>query len=147
MSDDGTTITCPDCHSSKTISVEQFRNTKHVVSVKCKCGYIFKVELEFRRYYRKDTDLPGTYDLNPPAVGGGRVEIVNLSLGGACFEISGIHDIKVGQTGSIHFTLDDHKQTVFFKNVRIQSVEKSRIGCKFVEDKAYQKELGFYLRP
>lgn len=147
QSDNDAIITCPDCHSSKNISVEQFRDNQHVVKVKCKCGYVFKVELEFRRYYRKDTDLPGTYDLNPPGIGGGRVEIINLSLGGACFEINGLHDVKVGQKGSINFTLDDHKQTVFIKNVIVQSVHKNRVGCRFVEDKAYQKELGFYLRP
>jgi len=144
--DDDATIICPDCKAAKTISVKQFRDNQHVVKVKCKCGYIFKVQLEFRVYYRKEIVLPATYDLDPPAVGGGSVEIVNLSLGGACFEISGVHDIKVGLKGSINFTLDDNKQTVFFKNVIIRSIHENRIGCEFIEDQAYQKDLGFYLR-
>ncbi len=140
-------IVCPACDAARTISVAQFRHRQHVIKVKCKCGFRFKVYLEFRRHFRKSTDLEGMYDLVPPAVGGGKAKVVNLSLGGACFEVRGIHDLKVGQTGSLHFTLDNRKETVLFKKVVIKTVIGNRIGCQFVEDRAYQKELGFYLLP
>ena len=145
--DDEATIVCPHCQSAKVISVKQFRNRQHVLKVKCKCKNNFKVQLEFRRHFRKDTDLDGTYDLDAPAIGGGMVKITNLSLSGTCFEVRGVHDIKIGQNGSINFTLDNRKQTVFFKSVTVRSVRGNSIGCEFSDAQAFEKELGFYLRP
>lgn len=144
---DNATIVCPECKSNKTIGVAQFRNRQHFLKVKCKCGHSFKVQLEFRRNFRKDLDLEGTYDLDAPAIGGGRTKIVNLSLSGACFEVRGIHNLKVGQKGSLVFTLDNRKQTVLIKQVVIKSVRNNQIGCEFIADKAFEKDLGFYLLP
>jgi hypothetical protein len=85
--------------------------------------------------------------LDPPAVGGGKIKVINLSLSGACFEVRGIHDLQIGQMGSLHFTLDNRKETVLFKKVIIKIVNGNRIGCEFLEERAYEKELGFYLLP
>ncbi len=140
-------IVCPACDSAKAISASQFRHRLHLIKAKCKCGHVFKVHLEFRRHFRKEAELEGTYDLNPPAVGGGKTKVVNLSLSGACFEVRGIHDLQVGQKGSLVFTLDNRRETVLFKKVIIKTVSANRIGCEFVEDRAFEKELGFYLLP
>ncbi len=145
--DEGTVIVCPTCRAAKTISVKQFRNRSHLIKVKCKCGISFKVQLEFRKHYRKHTDLQSTYDLNAPAVGGGIAHLINLSLSGARFEVRGIHNLKIGQRGTLAFTLDNRKQTALFKNITIKSVQGNRIGCEFADDTAFEKELGFYLRP
>jgi hypothetical protein len=45
------------------------------------------------------------------------------------------------------FTLDNRKQTVLTKNIIIRTVTGNRIGVEFVEDRAFEKELGFYLLP
>ena len=145
--DSQATIVCPACSSAKTISVEAFRHKQHVLKVKCKCDYSFSLQLEFRQFFRKDTDLQGVYDAKPPARGGGIVNVINLSLQGACFEARGVHGIKVGQKGSIVFTLDNRKETVLYRQVIIRSVDRNRIGCEFVEERAFDKELGFYLLP
>jgi hypothetical protein len=145
-SGDEATIVCPQCNSAKVIAVRQFLQRLHMLKVKCRCGYTFKVQLEFRRHYRKQTDLPGTYDITPPAVGGGTAKILNLSLSGACFEIRGAHDLKIGQKGVLIFTLDNRKETVLSKNIRIISVTGNRIGGEFISDQAFEKDLGFYLR-
>lgn len=146
-SDDQAMIVCPICDTAKAISVAQFRNRQHLIKVKCKCGHVFKVHLEFRRHFRKTTELEGTYDLNPPAIGGGKLKVINLSLSGACFEVRGVHDMKIGQQGSLVFTLDNRNESVLFKKVIIKTVKAKQIGCEFVEDRAYEKELGFYLLP
>lgn len=145
--DDEAMIVCPACDAARAISATQFRHRLHLIKVKCKCGHVYKVHLEFRRHFRKPTELEGTYDLIPPAVGGGKIKIINLSLNGACFEVRGIHDMKVGHKGSLVFTLDNRKETVLFKKVVIITVAGNRIGCEFAEDRAYEKELGFYLLP
>lgn len=140
-------IVCPACDSAKTLSVGQFRHRQHELKVKCQCGHAFNLQLEFRRNFRKETELEGIYDLNPPGRGGGKITVVNLSLSGASFEVRGVNDLKVGQTGSLVFTLDNRKETVLFKRVVIKSVNGNRIGCEFKEDQAFQKDLGFYLLP
>ncbi len=145
--DDEAMIICPECDAARAISAAQFRNRSHLIKVKCKCGHIYKVHLEFRQHFRKPTELEGTYDLTPPAIGGGKIKVINLSLSGACFEVRGLHDMQVGHRGALVFTLDNRKETVLFKQVIIKTVDGNRIGCEFVEDRAYEKELGFYLLP
>jgi hypothetical protein len=147
-SDDEAMIVCPACDTAKTISVAQFRHHRqHLIKVKCKCGHSFKVQLEFRRHFRKPTELEGIYDFKPSAVGSGKIKIINLSLGGACFEVRGNHDIKIGQRGRLVFTLDNRQETILFKTVIIKSVTANRIGCEFVQDRAFEKDLGFYMLP
>lgn len=146
MDNEETMIVCPSCCSARTISVRQFRHHLHLLKVKCRCGHSFRVQLEFRRHYRKPTELNGTFDAAPPASGGGFARILNLSLSGACFEFRAMHDLKVGQKGKLLFTLDNRKQTVLSKNVCIRSVDGNRIGSEFISDRAFDKDLGFYLR-
>lgn len=145
--DNKATIVCPECNITKSISVEAFRDKAHTVKIRCQCTHTFKLQLEFRRHFRKDTELHGTYELAPPGIGGGKATVVNLSLSGACFEVKGLHDLKAGQKGSLVFTLDNRKETILYKQVVIKSVSDGLIGCEFVEDQAYRKELGFYLLP
>ena len=145
--DSQATIVCPACSSAKTISVAEFRHRQHVLKVKCKCGHTFSLQLEFRQFFRKDTELQGVYDTEPPARGGGIATIVNLSLIGACFEVRGVHGLKVGHKGSLVFTLDNRKETVLYRQVIIRTVDGNRIGCEFVEERAFEKDLGFYLLP
>jgi len=142
-----TTIVCPSCYTAKTASVKKFRNQKNALKVKCKCGHTFRLELEFRRQRRKTTELDGTALFNSPALGDEVVKIVNLSMSGACFEVPEKHNIQIGQKGSINFTLNDVRQTPFVKNVTVRSIQGNRIGCEFDEKPAYQRKLGFYLRP
>lgn len=81
-----------------------------------------------------------------PAVGGGKAKILNISLNGACFEVSGIHKIQIGQTGWVDFTLDDRKATHLKRDFIIRAVVGNAIGCEFKKSQAFEKELGFYLR-
>lgn len=141
------TVVCPDCHLAKNVSVEKFRNHRHKIKVKCTCGHIFEIMLEFRRHRRKETTLTGAYTPETPSMRGGAVTVVNLSLRGAYFQLRGPHDVQIGQRGAINFILDDRKKTVFLKNVIIRSVRGNLIGCKFIEDQAYEPALGFYLQP
>lgn len=82
----------------------------------------------------------------PPAVGGGKVLVVNLSIDGACFEVGGLHKLCIGQRGHISFTLDDRKATRLKREFIIRMVSSNAIGCEFKKTNAFEKELGFYLR-
>ena len=140
-------IVCPSCSHAATIRVDMDRNHKHAFKVKCKCKKTFNLQLEFRKQYRKPTELEGSYALEKATTGNNRIQVVDLSLTGACFEVMGIHDIQPGQRGTIVFTLDNRKETVLDKNVIIRSVSGKRIGCEFADDTAFDRDLGFYVRP
>lgn len=140
-------ISCPACGIVRTISVKKFKHKQHVLNVKCKCQLQFKAHLEFRKQFRKVTELDGLYVIQPPDAGGGRIKIKNISRSGIGFAVSGVHPIKLGQEARIKFVLDNRKATELDKYVTIMSIKGNYIGCQFVENQAFEKELGFYLRP
>ena len=144
--DGSATLTCPNCNKVKTVSVSQFKERQHRLQVRCSCKHVFRINLDFRQYFRKATKLRGVYALHPPAVGGGPVDILNLSLLGLCFQVSGLHKIEVGQKGRIDFTLDDKKETRLVREFTVKSVKGNLVGCQFIKDRQFEKELGFYLR-
>lgn len=138
-------IVCPECSFSKNFSAKQFRNRQNLLKIKCRCGHSFRVQLEFRLHIRKETDLKGVCKFGN--IGGLRVSLINLSLGGVCLEIRGKHRPTVGARGELLFTLDDRKATVIEKKIVVRSISTYPFRCEFIQDRAYQKELGFYLMP
>lgn len=140
------TIVCPACNNPKVVSVGHLRERQHQVRLKCSCQHIFKINLDFRQCYRKQTKLTGTYIMHPPATGGGLASIHNISLSGICFQTRGVHKLVPGNKGHIDFTLDNKKMTHLHKEFIIRTVNGNLIGCEFKKDQAFDKELGFYMR-
>ena len=141
------TIKCPKCGIIKNLPAGQFRGRQHTLKVRCSCDYAWDILLDFRRHYRKKTDLSGTYILELPASGGGRLSVLNISRSGVGFSVKGLHAIKIGQKARLQFTLDNKKQTPIDKHVIIRTVKGVYIGCEFIEDRVFEKDLGFYLQP
>lgn len=142
-----TTIVCPECRISRTISVAAFCGKKQDISIRCKCNYVFRIHLEFRNHYRKETSLPARYNVLRSRGGTGRTTVVNLSLGGASFLVRKAHDFRVGDRGELEFTLDHYRQLTISRQFIIRSITEAgkRIGCQFIGGKAREKDLGFYL--
>ncbi len=137
-------IMCPKCKKAKAISTKDFPQRKTSLSVRCPCSNTFKVFLDYRKSFRKSTNLVATL-----RVASGRehlVKISNLSLGGAQIEFTGLNHFTTGQNGRLDFTLDDKKRTQVRKNFSVRNIRGKKIGCRFKDDQAYDKELGFYLR-
>ncbi len=145
--DNTITIACPSCSRVKNAAVGDYKDKCHNIKVRCPCGTQFILHLDFRRYFRKPTDLPGFYRIvKPPGMGAGEINIKNISLGGIGFTVSGKNRIEVGQTLSLDFTLDDKKKTRLKKEMIVQSIEGDFIGSRFSDNELFEKELGFYLR-
>lgn len=141
------TIVCPSCSRVKNASVGAYKDKCHNIKVRCSCGTQFMVHLDFRRYFRKSTDLFGYYRIiKPPGRGFGEINVKDISLGGIGFTVSGINRIEIGQTLSLDFTLDDKKKTRLKKEVIVQSIVGDFIGSRFSDNELFEKELGFYLR-
>ena len=80
------TLVCPACGLVRQIAVAKFRNDRHTLAIRCRCGHVYSVLLDFRRHFRKPTSLAGTYVSRDPAgPGGGVIRILNISRSGVGF--------------------------------------------------------------
>jgi PilZ domain len=144
--DNTATVICPACNTAKKASVAPYRLKKHSLKIRCLCNTSFKVRLDFRQHYRKQTSLPGNYlIIDPPGTGGGVMHICNISRSGIGFTVSGRHKLQENQTVQLEFRLDDKKQTKLAKQVYIRSVDNNYVGCHFIDQDLIGKALGFYL--
>ena len=141
------TLICPDCGAIKHLIAEQFRHGRHTMTIRCRCQHSFTVLLDFRRFYRKQTSLPGTYEITSEGgVGGGIIHINNVSRGGVGFTVSGLHRIEKDQEVQIEFQLNDKNKTVLKKQAVVKSVRQNTVGCEFRCTAEMDKALGFFLR-
>jgi hypothetical protein len=149
---------CPKCGLIKQASVARFKGDKHTLKVRCSCGNLLTVELDFRQKYRKTTNLHGEYAVLSPGVQQKKAPdvkplfykclIANISLTGLGLILSG-HKLKIGDELRVRFILDDKKESEMDRNVVVRVIDKNYIGCEFNDDAYYQydKTLGFYLMP
>ena len=144
--DDGlAAITCPNCGITREVQVGDYCGKRNTIKVRCRCKQTFNVELEFRQFHRKPTELSGFYEITSNK-SGGRAAIKDLSKNGMGFMVSGVHNVRVGQKILVNFALDDKNNTPLKKTAVVRSVDQNRIGCEFKKDQAFEKDLGFYLR-
>ena len=138
-------VKCPGCLTGKTVPADRFRGSKHILKVKCRCGNLFWIELEFRKFYRKHTSLSGSYFLLPEKIHRGRMLVLNISKGGVGLQIIGSHRLSPGQELMISFNLDDSQGSLLDRRVVVKLVNRNYIGCQFLGDVSHDKTLGFYL--
>lgn len=140
------TLVCPSCQTVKHFDAGRYRQQRHVFSVRCRCHHVFSILLDFRRHYRKQTSLHGTYQIvSGGGVGGGIIHVHNLSRSGLGFTISGLHAIQEDQVLEVEFQLSDHNKTVLKKQAIVRSVRQNNIGCEFRYNADLDKALGFFL--
>ena len=141
------TLVCPACGLVRQIAVAKFRNDRHTLAIRCRCGHVYSVLLDFRRHFRKPTSLAGTYVSRDPAgPGGGVIRILNLSRSGVGFTVSGRHRILPGQELQIEFQLTDRNRTVIKKQAVVRTVQENTVGCEFLCAGELDKALGFFLQ-
>jgi hypothetical protein len=145
--DDTATLICPACKTVKHITAGSFRQGKHTITVHCICQQTFNVLFDFRQYYRKQVNLPGTYEIiSKGGIGGGIIQVNNISRCGLRFTVSGLHRIEEGQELRVEFQLNDKKKTLIKREVTVRTVRQNIIGCR-LKDHLEEKELGFFLQP
>jgi Zn ribbon nucleic-acid-binding protein len=143
------TFVCPECQKAKTIDVSQYKDIDKAVRVKCRCacGHSYTVLLERRKFYRKEADLPGIYNL-PAKKRKGNMLVKNLSRNGLKLELTRPESFKIGDKLVVEFRLNDSKKTLITQEVVVRSIEGKYIGTEFCSmnptDPA-NKALAFYL--
>ena len=143
------TFICPQCQKSKTVDVSKYASLDKIVKVKvsCPCGYRYTSILEKRKKYRKETNLPGTFVrlVDGRRVGGGLMNVKDLSTSGLKINTSAQHNCAVGDVVLVEFSLDDSHRTLIKKKVIVRNVVGANIGTEFAPTEAIDKALGFYL--
>jgi c-di-GMP-binding flagellar brake protein YcgR len=140
-------VRCPGCGRSQLYSVDQFKGVRYAIKVACSCKAVFHVKIDFRRKYRKEINLPGSYAPVSQAkrADWGRIVLKNLSMTGVGFVIHGNHHIIREDALVVKFTLDDRPRSEIEKPVIVRNVQGNYLGCEFQSLAAYEKALGFYL--
>jgi hypothetical protein len=127
-------VYCPYCNKTKDRDVSRFKG--HVyVKLKCPCGKVSTLQLEFRKYFRKKTRLPGSCRFvegsgNPGDVWD--IAVVELSRQGMRMEFNQLPpSLAVGDVVNISFNLDDSNHTPVNKNVIVQYIHQPYVGGSF----------------
>lgn len=144
--DDTATVICPACKTVKHVAAGRFRKGKHTITVRCICKQIFTILFDFRLHYRKQVNLPGTYEIiSEGGIGGGIIQINNISRNGLGFTVSGLHRIEEGQKIRVEWQLNDKKKTILKRVAIVKTVCQNTIGCQ-LDDHLEEKDLGFFLQ-
>jgi hypothetical protein len=145
------TIQCPFCEKNRTISVENFRNKVQTLKIKCSCKNTFDIDIEFRKYYRKKTNIIGSYRPVQVTHESAKACIVtDLSLGGLAIKTTNDPTIKAGDELIINFRLDIKKQNLIEKTIKVLHVDSNNgiAGGSFLESNltSQDKDIYFYLK-
>lgn len=141
------TFVCPNCENTSTVDVSKYTKVdkRVIVKVKCRCGHEFKVELEKRKKYRKQTNLPGTYRNLDTDFDKGVISVMNISSTGLKLKLSVQPNFNVGDTLKVEFNLDDKRHTEIIKKVIVQNISGKYVGVAFAPGEQDDSALGFYL--
>lgn len=139
-------ITCPECSKQSEVRAAHYRDLHAPIRVNCPQGHRFEVLFNTRHFYRKDVSLTGTYTQVGKTTKR-RMKVVNLSMTGVHFYTLLPHALQVDDTVDLTFCLDDQHHTEMYHTVTIRWVDDKHIGAEFSDLRAYERELGFYLRP
>jgi hypothetical protein len=141
-----TMLYCPFCGLTKRASVEKIKNIRHNFIAGCKCANRFKVQLNFRRHYRKKTVQAGKFmAISPNESVWKSMYICDLSMTGVGFKFSNAVTINRDNILRVNFDLDDGLWTCIDKEVFVKFVGDKFLGCEFLDLGFEEKELGFYL--
>ena len=127
------TIVCPDCSTSKRLSVADYKNKKHTVRVRCICNTKFIALLEFRNDRRRRVNLKGTFKTYRQIIHReGKMLVSNISGGGLMCQVSDHEGLEEGNILSLEYNLDDLGLRKINKLAIIRHTHGITLGCEFV---------------
>ena len=106
--------------------------------------YMTDISANMRKFYRKRTNLRGSYsNINMNKTGFMRVKDVSYS--GISFELEKKDDLTAGDTLGVRFVLDDERKTEIHRAVVVKNVRDKLIGAEFCDNQVFDIELCYYL--
>ena len=148
------TLVCAQCRRRRALRAAAVKDLPQPLKVRCPCGALFDTTIVIRPFYRKKTQLPGTYAKREAQTGHileqGRMTVEDISRTGLGLRTGCKHNVRVNDVLLVTFTLDDKQQTAIRKTVRVRRIDDYCIGAEFLDHDAYtdtNRILGFYLMP
>ena len=145
---DGTvTFICPKCNCARRESAEQYKDYRGSLRIECTCTNVYEVQLEFRKFYRKEIYLDGLYFISSRPGDWGKMVVRNLSVEGCGFETMKKNNLVAGEEIKVEFMLDDNRNSMIRQKAVVMVSEGQYVGCKFSRPPSLaDPDLSFYLR-
>lgn len=116
------TFHCPHCNKPFSISVSEYKDTKHNLTLRCNCSRRFQLLLNFRRSHRKKVIIVGeAINLSQGNEAWKVMTLVNLSMGGVRFKVLGPSTMQEGDKIRIRFTLDSPQEVLIDREVIVRN--------------------------
>jgi hypothetical protein len=131
-------IICHKCGLSKKLDVTKFKDTHKKLKAKCKCGESFRLNLDFRRHYRKKVQLAGECFIKEK---GERddILIIDVSMSGVNFTTFKPHDFSIDDTVELKFTFDNPMRTKVREPVIIKRIAGRNVGAQYINQNRMQR--------
>ena len=139
-------ILCPDCGRKKMLQMSGHRFTRQFtrITFRCPCGYTGAAILEKSSDTLPDVGLAGTFICSDKARRSGRMTIKRLNSQGITFKTNIEQKIDPGLTLNLEFVLDDGKQSIVKKTVKVLVRDGKYLSAAFTSREHYDN-LGPYL--
>jgi len=148
------TLVCEQCGQTRVVKISEVKIIGTPRKVRCNCGHVFFISIEMRKFYRKQTKLPGEYTYISKNISNrpekGRMIVENLSKGGLGFSTERPHNFRAQDVIQVKFNLDDEKRSEVSKRAVVKWVKAYFVGAEFLDPEAYSdanRALGFYFMP
>lgn len=143
---DTAVLICPDCRRTKILQLSEYKLEKRFTKMKytCRCGQICLVILENRSGQNHHKCLAGTYTALGNNYGSGPMVVKRLNSQGITIKTNKEQAIIPGIDLEVEFVLDDAKQTVVKKDVRVTAGQGRYLTAEFLVSN-HVDDLGDYL--
>lgn len=137
-------VTCPECGKMRQLNIVNLPRIGRAYKVKCKCNNHFLIIFERRKYIRKKVNFIGIYYTHS-RFRSNIIDITDLSKGGCTFIRKDKHQLKIGDTISIRFNLDNVHNDVIDSTALIKNIFDNRVCIEFLVMRgSMERTLGFY---
>ena len=137
------TITCPDCQNTVTKCIGDYELIDKVKRIRCSCscGALFKVTLEKRKYFRKETHYSGKYTYKAPdgKNKNGLLYVMDISQSGLKFKTNMEPLFGVGDQIMVEFYIDQKGKRIVRKEGIIRGIRNENIGMEFLTNEHYDE--------
>lgn len=139
-------LTCPDCGRRKILQLSEYKLEKRLTKVKytCRCNRTCVVTLESRSDRSSHRCFAGTYTAPAPQQCTGPMVVKRLNSKGLTLKTTRDQTILPGMTLEVEFVLDDAKQSMVKKNVRVTASQGKYLTAEFLVAN-HVDDLGDYL--
>jgi hypothetical protein len=149
--DDTSVIKCAYCGTARTRYVGNFKGKRRCVKIRCRCQKTFKVQFEFRKSKRKETNIVGYYAKLPKDETWQKMLVTNISPSGVGLLAQSTHDLRKGDLLSVRFSIKDSLQrSMVERDAVVRWANNIHLGCEFTTSVAYdavEAIPGYYLIP